>query len=193
MALGDNQIDGYTEGEEPLLFHYKKGDFRRLEDKKYSDMATGQNQPKKGLIRVLLNTKGNRILFFVMVVCIALVFILNFIKNKSNVASLNHINCTLTAFSYEDSVYASLEVDPNKNSPFNIPLNITCTFKFYDSDGSLLYEEEKNLLAQFTSADDKSLFMRSSVTDFNVVKVQADLSMNDASFTDSATCKVSQR
>ena len=60
--------------ENDLVFHYKRGSFRRHEQAIYRDLATGKNAPKKGLIKVLFSTKGNKIAFFTMVMCIVLLY-----------------------------------------------------------------------------------------------------------------------
>ena len=69
MAFGDNQIDGYTEGEEPLVFHYKKGDFRKYEAEKYRNIATGQDAPARGMIKDVFCSHAGNEHFFCKVKC----------------------------------------------------------------------------------------------------------------------------
>jgi len=192
MAFGDDQIDGYTEGEEPLVFHYKRGDFRKREDKKYSDLATGKVQQKRGLFRVLLSTRANKMLFFVMIVCMIMVLILSFLKKRSNEGSINHINCTLNAFSYDGTVYSSLELAPNKNSPFNEVITINCNFYFIDSDGNKVTEGFDSVTVEFKSKDDEKKYLRFSASDYNIVKVECKIFSGDGNFTDKLDCKVKQ-
>ncbi len=108
-------IEGYAEGEDPIVFHYKRGSFREYEDSKYSDLATGKNQPKKGLFRVLVSTKGNRTMFFVMLACVALVFTIGMLQGGENEGVLDEVHCSLSAFSFEETIYVSLKVKPSKN------------------------------------------------------------------------------
>ena len=107
MAFGDDMIDGYPDGEEPLIFHHKNGEFRNLEVKQYRDLATGKNHPKTGLFRVLVSTKMNRMIFIAMAMCFGLVFALNILMDKSNEATVNGVYCNLSAFSFDDTVYVT--------------------------------------------------------------------------------------
>lgn len=109
MAFGEDMIDGYPDGEEPIVFHHKNGEFRELERKQWSDLATGQNQPKTGLFRVLVSTKMNRMIFIVMVMCFGLVFVLNLLMNKPNEATVNGVYCNLSALSINETLYVTTE------------------------------------------------------------------------------------
>ncbi len=109
MAFGDDMIDGYPDGEEPLVFHHKNGEFRNLEVKQYRDLATGKNQPKTGLFRVLVSTKMNRMIFIAMAMCFGLVFVLNLLMNKPNEATVNGVYCNLSALSINDTLYVTTE------------------------------------------------------------------------------------
>lgn len=189
MGYGDNQIDGYTEGEEPLIFHTKKGEYQQYEKKEYRDMARGVNQPKRGFLRVLVNSRGNRILFFVMMACIALVFILTFINSKRNECSISHINCALKAFSYGDKVYASVELEPNKNTPLDVPLSVQANFSFYDTDGTMVDSGMDSLLFEFKDPKEDSRFLRYDVTDFNLGRVECVLEVNGES-SEMMMCKI---
>ena len=60
MAFGDDMVDGYPDGEEPLVYHYQKDSFRRHESKQYADLASGQSLPKRGFFKVLVGTRSNR-------------------------------------------------------------------------------------------------------------------------------------
>lgn len=107
MAFGEDMIDGYPDGEEPLVFHHKNGEFRNQELKQYRDMATGKNQPKRGLFRVLVNTKMNRMIFIAMMMCFGLIFALSLLMDKSNEATVNGVYLNLSAFTFDDQVYVT--------------------------------------------------------------------------------------
>ena len=109
MAFGDDMIDGYPDGEEPLVFHHQNGEFRNLEVKQYRDMATGKNKPKMGLFRVLVSTKMNRMIFIAMAMCFGLVFVLNLLMNKPNEATVNGVYCNLSAISFNDTLVVTTE------------------------------------------------------------------------------------
>lgn len=188
----ENQVDGYAEGEEPVVFHYQKGDFRKREPKVYADLATGKNQPGKGFFKVLVNTKGNRFMFFTLVMVFALVIIVSLLTGKSNVSVAGGIQCSLDAFSYEDTVYTSVELTlPGKKQTGGIlglwkksepstelvEQQVYATFYFYDSDGDLT--DKKDVELAFNSFSKDGNFIRSSVTDFSVAKVECEIHIQE--------------
>lgn len=116
MAFGEDMIDGYPDGEEPLVFHHKNGEFRNQELKQYRDMATGKNQPKRGLFRVLVNTKMNRMIFIAMMMCFGLIFALSLLMDKSNEATVNGVYLNLSAFTFDDQVYVTTSGKLSSNS-----------------------------------------------------------------------------
>ena len=188
--VGDD-LDGYTEGEEPMVFHYKKGDFRRLEPKMYSDMATGQNQPKRGFFRVLVNTKGNRMIFFSMIFCFALVFIVWIVNSHENVSSSTGITCELTSFSFEGKVYASLSLKNNKKNPLTEEKPLSVEFDSYDTDGTLINKE--TVQYDFVPEGEEQ-FVRVVFSDYNLAEVKCSIkSENSADKEILLTSKVLQR
>ena len=104
MAFGEDMIDGYPDGEEPLIFHHKNGEFRNLERKEYRDLATGQNQPKRGLFRVLVNTKMNRMIFIAMMMSFGLIFALSLLMDKPNETTVNGVYCNLSSYSFGEEI-----------------------------------------------------------------------------------------
>ena len=166
MNMLDENPESFPDGDEQdnVIFHYRKGSFRRREDQKYSDLATGQNQPKRGLFRVLFQTKGNRIMFLVMVLAFALVFILNMIYRNSNEKSADGIRFTLNSMSFDGQIYATVDMklkgngakkDLNyfdlfrKQKPEEVP-EVTLSeykivkleWKLIDGDGTAVYQED---------------------------------------------------
>lgn len=102
--------DGYADGEEPIVFHHRDGEFRKYEKKIYSDLATGKTAPKKGIFRVLVSTKMNRAIFFTMIITFAVVLCVSLFGRKSNEGSVSGVSCSLSSFSFGDEVYVSIEM-----------------------------------------------------------------------------------
>jgi len=185
--IGDD-VDGYTEGEEPIVFHYKKGDFRKREAKIYSDLATGKNQPKRGFFRVLVNTKGNRLVFTSMVFCFALVFIVWVLNGKENKNTINDVVCELNSFSFDGQVYSSLELKPAKNPEDLSPRYLSVIFEAYDSDDTMINKQEQDIVFDINGEED---FVRVVFTDYNLCVVKCLIKNNDKSI--NVTSKVIQR
>ena len=86
--INGDPIEEMDPSEENLVFHYKKGSFRKREDHSTRDLATGKINLRPGLIKSLVSTKGNRIVFFVMLICIGVtVFLGLFRQSETEVVS----------------------------------------------------------------------------------------------------------
>ena len=175
MAFGDDMIDGYADGEEPVVFHYKRGSFRAHEDERYRDLATGKNQPKKGLFRVLVGTKGNRTMFFVMVACFVLVLFVGLLTGGENAGGIAGAQCTLTAFSFDETVYVSLQVQPARRRGLpereTGPLELEAAFQTIAADGTVTGTEL--LAVTYTGAE---AVYHCRFTDFDVAAVTCTVS-----------------
>lgn len=192
MAYGDNQLDGrpegFEDGNEPLTFHYKQGSFRQYEHKSMSDLATGENQPARGLFKSLVSTKANRFIFLILIVCVGLVLVVSLLSGKPNENSAGGLYFELTPISYGEKVYSSLKMTvagagrlKNPNRDYS-PRNIHAVFIYYDADGNELfregedgrYPEEEHLVAlkEGDGSAPKPGFIRNSYNDYEVSQVE---------------------
>lgn len=74
------------------------------------------NQFDKGLFKVLVAKKSNRIIFIIMLFCIAIVFINGTLNKNNNIKVVSGYECELQSFSYDGTCYASLKVHPVKKT-----------------------------------------------------------------------------
>ena len=110
MDFLENQVDGYGEDDEAVIWHHKKFGYREREPKAFSDLAEGKNQPKRGLFRVLVSTKMNRMIFTAMLMCFGIVFMVAILGGKDNQGSVGGVFCEMSAFSFGDDVYVSVSM-----------------------------------------------------------------------------------
>lgn len=187
MGFGDNQIDGYAEGEEPLVFYHQRGEFRKYEAEQYRDLATGKNQPKRGLFRVLVSTKGNRFMFTIMVMVFAVVILVRVLGGKTSEGTVNGVFCDLSAFSMEDTVYASVKIRTSaaerdrlgKNAVVP-PKDLHFSFAALDKDGAQSAADELDVVYDDAAAGGKEKIVRVSFTDYDIARVQCTVSSGDA-------------
>ncbi|HBG65871.1 MAG TPA: hypothetical protein DDW78_05310 [Treponema sp.] len=183
MAFGDNQIDGYADGEEPLVFYHQRGEYRKYEAAQYRDLASGKNSPRRGLFRVLVSTRGNRFMFTIMVMVFAVVILVRVLGGKSSEGTVEGVFCELSAFSMEDTVYASVKIRTSaaererlgKDSPVP-PKDLSFDFRALDKDGSEIAADAADAVYDDAAAGGKEGFVRTSFTDFDIVRVQCTVS-----------------
>ncbi len=124
----------YQDTELNDAFHYQRGSFRKFEQKTYSDLATGVTGPTRGLFKVLFVSKGNRITFFTVIICAAVVLILGLVSGKPNEASFLGFNTHLTSFSFDGRVYAQVEFSPVSKETDTNPIQFDVLFEAVNTD-----------------------------------------------------------
>ncbi|WP_308693332.1 hypothetical protein [uncultured Treponema sp.] len=173
--------------ENDLVFHYKRGSFRRHEQAIYRDLATGKNAPKKGLIKVLFSTKGNKIVFFTMVMCIVLFFVLGIINGGADKNSIAGMTAKLSAFSFDEKVYASVEFSNFEKieNVDSVPLKVQ--FDCLNAEGAVADKFET--LFSFTLKSPKPVY--AVFNDYDLVSVKCLLIYENESAV--LECKISNR
>lgn len=116
MAFGDNM----KEMEDPSV----KQDFTNYQSSIHEERI--KNAPKivrdyyngtgikfeKGLFRVLVANKTNRMIFVVMIFMLLIVFIKGQFGNTPNLKVVNGYECELHSFSYDSKIYANIKIHP---------------------------------------------------------------------------------
>ncbi len=187
LVMENNSIEGYAEGEEPLVFYHQKGEFRKYYDNDkmpLRDLAEGKGLPKRGLFRSLVSTKSNRAIFTGMMMCFALVFALHFLQGKANEGVIDGMYCELTAFSFQEQLFASVEIRPSyltkkghrgdyEQKAFSASFHVT------NSDGNLSESSDQDFL--YDSKEGESRFLRASFGDYEAREISCSLTLGDDS------------
>ncbi len=112
MAYGDNQIDAYGEEGPGVIFHYKKGSFREHESQTTRDIAEDITSRKNGFFKTLVKTRANRTLLIMLLITMGVLLVVSFFSKGNDETVVNGMHCSLSAFSFEDSVYVTLKGEP---------------------------------------------------------------------------------
>lgn len=168
--------------EEQLVFHYNREERLKHAPKIVQDYYSGNFKPYKGgLFKSLVQTKANRLLFVTIVFTFGIILFIRYFGPEKRSGSLNKVDVSLSAFSYEDSVYASVKFhDASKKirSDFKDGLPVLVTLSAYDKDGGNLGEEK--LIGKY---EGNEFFLRTTFTDYDIIKVSAVCSMGDSLLT----------
>lgn len=146
---------------------------------------------EKGLFKVLVAKKSNRIIFIVMIMLALIVFIKNNLSNGENIAVINGYECELASFSYDDTIYASVKIHPVKNKreeikkqksvlkvqTENTEKNVKISFKgFTDAGAEVIFKDELE-----GKIFDNQQFFRTSNLDCDIITVEATVIIDDES------------
>ncbi len=176
--LDETRPDKPTE-EEQMVFHYNREERLKHAPKIVQDYYAGNFKPYKGgLLKSLVNTRGNRLMFVTIIFTFGIILFMNYFGPQKSSGTLSGLDVNLSAFSYEDSVYASLkikEASKKKKADFTDGIPVSVTFSAYDRENTLVHEEK--LTGKY---EGNELFLRTSFSDYDIIKVSAVCSMKDS-------------
>jgi len=170
--------EGHTDGEEKLVFYYNREERLKrapsIVQRYYR--KEGEFGMKRGLFRSLVATKANRIMLVTLGFLFAVVLFIGLFA-KYEEGSLLGVGTALSAFSFEDTVYVSIKLDkPGKNFDQSIPLPVKANLSFFNIDEQLL--EKQELTGKY---EGNEVFLRTTIRDYDIIKVIAIVEMADAS------------
>ncbi|MBR1403241.1 MAG: hypothetical protein IJ558_03615 [Treponema sp.] len=174
-----SKIEETRSDDEQMVFHYNRAERLKHAPEIVQDYYSGKFHPYKGgLFKSLVNTKSNRLLFVTIVFAFGIIWFVNYFGPQKSSGSLAGVDAVLSAFSYEDSVYASLKLEnaPKKKiADFTDGVPVTVTFTAYDAEGAVLQEDR--VAGKY---EGNELFVRTTFTDYDILKVGAVCVLRDS-------------
>ncbi len=149
-----------NEADKKLKFYYNREERIAKAPKLVQDYYNGKLKPVRGF-RIFL-TPQNRYIFFALIFFVGASWIYTGLNKTRAGTTLQGVNFELTAFSYEEEVYVSLQMKRSKNAKNNMPLPVEAEFFAIDPNnqvgdkrhGQLVYDEgEKYIRTKFTDYD----------------------------------------
>jgi hypothetical protein len=166
------------ETEDDLDFHYNRE--KRLEKApeivKNWYAGTSPKAPK-GFFESFIHTKSSRILLGILVLVIICCGLSILILQQKKSDSLAGIPITLSAFSFEDTVYISLQASQISDTLYHTITKekdenkINIHIKFFGEKGYLIGEQN---LTGFYSG--KEAFYRTTTPNYDIIKIETELS-----------------
>lgn len=172
-----------------LHFYYNREERLKNAPKIVQDYYNGRGpRPVKGVFKVLVATPANR---FVLITLVAMTVFTWFFSRKSEkpyCKTVNGVQATLSAFSYEDSIYASLKLTPqkDKNAVSGRKVNdgeIPVSARFSSTDSSKQTVSEDEVSGRYSGAE---IYLRTKFADYDIVNIAAKVTINGKSETLSA-------
>ncbi|MBO5137323.1 MAG: hypothetical protein J6B81_02345 [Spirochaetaceae bacterium] len=182
MKKTGSPIDGYEDGEEVLVYHYGKAGERLKNANQEVKRFYEEINSNKGLFYWLLKTNTSKFLIITIIVLIIIIMITSLVGNKNNSGVINNVDVNLAAFSFAETVYASVRIAP---SEIDKSVPVTCQVKVFSQNKQLVNSEN---IVQFYTGDE--LFLRTSFSDYDIIYVEADVSFLDKTIT--LSCNVSK-
>ena len=149
-----------SKADKPLKFYYNREERIAKAPKLVQDYYEGKMKPVRGF-RIFF-TKQNRYIFFALIFFVGASWIYTGLNKTRAGTTLAGINFELSAFSYEEEVYVSLQMKRSKNAKSEAPVSVDAEFFAIDPNnqvgdkrnGQLIYDEgEKYIRTKFTDYD----------------------------------------
>ena len=157
-----------NEADKTLKFYYNREERIARAPKLVQDYYNGDLKPVRGF-RIFL-TKQNRYIFFALIFFVGAAWIYTGLNKTRAGTTLAGINFELTAFSYEEEVYVSLQMKRSSRSRESGPVNVKAEFFAIDPNnqvgdkrnGQLVYEEGEQ-------------YIRTKFTDYDIIRIDVIL------------------
>ncbi len=184
MAFYDDIPEGYSEEEKKdgLHFYYNREERISRAPKIVRDFYDGKLGFKKGLFRALVSNKFNRFMLFTVALCFVVVIITSFFGSRPSLVTAAGYELELSAFSYDENVYAQIKIHPLKksledkaflekvDSCINDGGEVMAVFSFIEADG-----EPFSKIPKGAPLEKKSFFLRTNCSDYDIIKVRAEV------------------
>ena len=173
--LGGN-IEGYSEDEDKIVYHYgRPGERLKNAEESVRRFHVGEGpQPPKGIFRSLVQTRSSRLILLVMLSMMAIVILTGIMDRGNGSSTVGLVPVSLTAFSFEDTVYISLQLQENSKVSHPQPPQVSCNFMLYNTDQQLVHQVE-----QETFYTGKEEFLRTTFGDYDILYVEAVVTVGD--------------
>ena len=164
--------------EEQMVFRYNRAERLKHAPKIVQDYYSGDFKPYKGgLFRSLISTRANKLLLATIIFTFGIIFFIRAFGPEKKSGRLSGVDISLSAFSYEDSVYASVkfyEASKKLKSDFEGGYPISALISAYDNEGILISEQKVT-----GKYEGNEIFLRTIFSDYDIMSIGAVCSMDD--------------
>lgn len=169
-------IEGYADGEEPLVYHYgPSGERLKNADESVKRFYAGEGpQPPGGILRSLVQTRSSRLILVVLLAMLAITTITSIMDRGVGATTVGLVPVELSAFSFDEAVYASLRLEGNSLDGLSVRVPVSCTFRFYTTDGQVVHEAAAETF--YPGGED---FLRTTFGDYDILYVEAVVAAGD--------------
>lgn len=157
-----------NENDKKLKFYYNREERIAKAPKLVQDYYNGKLNPVRGF-RIFF-TPQNRYIFFALIFFVGASWIYTGLNKTRAGTTLQGVNFELTAFSYEEEVYVSLQMKRSKNAKNNMPLPVEADFFAIDPNNQVGDKRQGQLVY-----DEGEKYIRTKFTDYDIIRVDVIL------------------
>ena len=161
-----------NEADKNLKFYYNREERISKAPKLVQDYYNGNMKPVRGF-RIFF-TKQNRYIFFALIFFVGAAWIYTGLNKTRAGTTLQGVNFELTAFSYEEEVYVSLQMKRSKKAKNNSPISVNAEFFAIDPNNQVSDKRSGQLIY-----DEGEKYIRTKFTDYDIIRIDVILNADD--------------
>ncbi len=159
--------------EKQFIYRYNREERIAKAPQLVKDYYAGKLKPVRGF-RIFL-TKQNRYIFFALIFFVGATWIYTGLNRTRAGTTMAGLNFELSAFSYEEEVYVSLQMKRSSRSKETAPLSVEAEFFAIDPNGQVGDKKSGKLIY-----DEGEQYIRTKFTDYDIIRVDAILNAGGA-------------
>ena len=152
--------------EKPLKFYYNREERIARAPKLVQDYYNGKMKPVRGF-RIFFIPQ-NRYIFFALIFFVGAAWIYTGLNKTKAGTTIAGINCELTAFSYEEEIYVSLQMKRSKKSKSTAPVAFNVEYFVIDPNNQISDKRSDSMIYS-----DGEQYLRTKFTDYDIIRVDA--------------------
>lgn len=160
------------QSEKPLHFFYNREERIAHAPEIVKKYYAGEMNPVRGF--KIFFTKQNRFILLALILFIGAAWVYTAMNNTRSFASIDGINLELTAFSYEQEVYTSLQIKRSKKSKKKTPCKIEAYFFCIENNNQIYDKQELSLIYE-----DGEQYLRTKFSDYDIIRVDVIVKINE--------------
>lgn len=169
--------EGHVDGEKPVTYYYNREERLARAPENVKKYYRGEMNPVKGF-RVLV-AGPNKYILFALIFFVGVTWVYSGFNRSRNYMKVEGLDCEVMSYSYEDQIYSSISIKWNpKTEPKNKGDRVVKAEIFHiDADKQVVNKEVKTVT--YTAEDNETKYIRVKNTDFDIIRCDVILTVND--------------
>ena len=157
--------EGHAPDEEKLIFRYNREERLKNAPQIVRDGYEGKLTPVRG-IKIFWVNKSNRFILLSLVFFVGFIWIYTALNNTRSNAVINGTSFDLTAFAFEEEIYASIKIKNKNATEKTAPVKITAEFFFINTENQVAEKKELSLVYGYGEQS-----LATKMTDYDIIRV----------------------
>ena len=173
----DNVDEGHPEGEKTVKYYYNREERIANAPEIVKKYYRGDMKPVRGI--KIFFTGSNKYILFALIFFVGVAWIYSGFNKSRNYAKIQGLDFEVVSYSFEDQIYSSVSVkwNPKADGKNKGDRNITAEIFLIDGDKQVVNKDIQSIT--YTADDAETKYMRVRHTDFDIIRCDVILTVND--------------